>query len=112
MFYNIGLREGSNPLLFLKIEEVEALNERLEYWAKVINVTIPKTYRVRKNQVTNENMRHYRFNGYCEATDTLYYQGKLEETIIVHELLHKKFPHLKEIDIRKLTAIILQVSKN
>ena len=84
---------------------------RLEFWSGIIGVSIPKTYRVQKGQVTNENLRHYRFNGYCVATDTLYYQGLLKDTVIIHELLHKKFPLIKESDIRRLTTILLKISK-
>lgn len=98
-------------MIDLNLVEGDSMHERVAFWSKIIGVSEPKTYRVRKNQITNLYIRHYRYNGYCSENDTLYYQGKLSDTIAVHELLHKKFPHSSEEDVRGMTAIIIRAYK-
>jgi hypothetical protein len=89
------------------------LKERLSFWANIIGVDVPDTYRIpRKDMVDlGENRRSYRFCGLSNDGRTIIYQGKLSDEDMVHELLHKKFPRLKEKTIRQICGIIISLYK-
>lgn len=81
--------------------------QKLKYWSERIGISIPRTYRIRKFQISNECQRPYRFNGYCRAEDTLYYDKEWDDAYFCHEMLHAKFPDFSEKAIKELTKIIL-----
>ena len=84
------------------------MRKRLAFWANLIGVKAPKTYRIPLKEMVDwsDNRRPYSFNGYSPESDTIFYQGILTDDVIIHELLHKKFPKIQHKDIRTLTEII------
>jgi len=80
------------------------VRKELKFWCKFWGVSVPKTYRIpKKKMVTNEYNRDYKFCGYCASDDTIYYEGKLSEEAIFHEILHKRFGEAPESVVHGLT---------
>lgn len=80
------------------------MKEKLKYWCRFWGVKIPKTHRIpKKEMVTNEYKRRYKYCGYCRETDTIIYEGRLSEEDIFHEVLHKRFPEAPESVVHGLT---------
>lgn len=76
----------------------------LRTWEERLEVGPTNVFRVRNSQVDcTEYRRRYRFIGYCRANNTFYYDKKIDEGTIVHELLHKKHPEWSETEVRKET---------
>ena len=80
------------------------MKEKLKYWCQFWGVSVPRTYRIPKREmVVNDYKRGYKFCGYCQSDDTIYYEGRLSEEAIFHEILHKRFPEAPESVVHGLT---------
>ena len=79
----------------------------LRIWEERFELEPTKTFRVRHSHVDTSYNRHYRFIGYCQANNTFYYDKGVDESTIVHEMLHKRHPEWSERIVRLETTRLM-----
>ena len=81
----------------------------LRTWEERLELEPTEIFYVHRSQVTNTYNRPYRLIGYAHETNIFYYDKKVNEATIVHELLHKRHPEWSERIVRLETIRLMDM---